>query len=77
MIEALGDTTTSSIPPQARVLNNADAAMVWLLNWSGDDKNVIAAKLGTMPSKVAGILSETTHVGSRDKATQMFPKRKE
>lgn len=76
MIEAIGDNTAQSIPPIARALNNADAAMVWLLNWSGDDNHVIAAKLGTMPSKVAGILSETTHVGSRDKAVQMFPKRK-
>lgn len=77
MIDALGDTSAQTIPPLARVLNTADAAMVWLLNWSGDDTRIIAAKLGTMPSKVDAILNEKTHVGSREKAIQMFPKRKE
>lgn len=74
MIDALDNTQPQQIPPLARVLNNADAAMVWLLNWSGDDRHVIAAKLGTMPSKVESILAENTHVGSRQAAIQMFPR---
>lgn len=77
MIDTIGDSYSQRIPPLARVLNNADAAMVWLLNWSGDDRHVIAAKLGTMPSKVEAILTENTHVGSREKAVQMFPRSKD
>ena len=77
MIDALGDKSTQTIPPVARALNNADAAMVWLLTWSGKDKLEIAAHLRTMPSKVAGILSEQTHVGSRDNASRMYPRSKD
>jgi hypothetical protein len=75
MIEAIGVSEQPTIPPLARALNNADAALVWLMNWSGDDRHVIAMKLGTMPSKVEAILTEKTHVGSRTKASQMFPER--
>ncbi len=76
MIEALSESRTPAIPPQMRVLNDSEAALVWMLSWGGDAKHVIAAKLGTMPSKVAGILSESTHVGSKESATKMMlPKR--
>jgi len=72
MIETTTDIRPGAIPLQQRVLNRTDAALVWVLKWSGDADHVIAAKLGTMPSKVANILSETTHVGSRDQATKMI-----
>ncbi|WP_299152871.1 hypothetical protein [uncultured Tateyamaria sp.] len=69
------DPTTSAQPgaiaPQFRALNTTDAALVWLLKWSGDADHVIAHKLGTMPTRVADILAENTHVGSRDRATKM------
>ncbi|MEL6450221.1 MAG: hypothetical protein AAFQ19_03100 [Pseudomonadota bacterium] len=60
-----------AIAPQHRVLNTTDAALVWVLKWSGDADHVIAHKLSTMPSRVADILAENTHVGSRDQATRM------
>lgn len=76
MMEVIGESRMPTIPQQARVLNNSEAALVWMLSWSGDPKHVIAAKLGTMPGKVAGILSETTHVGSKDHAKElMLPKK--
>lgn len=76
MMEVIGESRMPTIPPQARVLNDSEAALVWMLSWSGDAKHVIAAKLGTMPSKVNAILSETTHVGSKDHATKlMLPKK--
>ena len=69
------ETTTSiqfgAILPQQRVLNSTDAALVWVLKWSGDADHVIAAKLETLPSRVANILSESSHVGSRDQATEL------
>lgn len=71
MIETTTQVRPGTIPVQQRVLNPTDAALVWVLKWSGDADHVIAAKLGTMPSRVANILSETTHVGSRDQATKM------
>ena len=77
MIEMVGESQIPAIPPHTRVLNDSEAALVWMLSWSGDAKHVIAAKLGTMPSKVAGILAESTHVGSKDHATKlMLPKQK-
>lgn len=71
MIETTNGVQPSAIAPQYRVLNAADAALVWVLKWSGDADHVIANKLGTMPSKVADILAENTHVGSKDQATRM------
>lgn len=76
MIEATTESVMPALPPQARALNDTEAALVWMLSWSGDAKHVIAAKLGVMPSRVLGILNETTHVGSKDNATKlMLPKR--
>lgn len=75
MIEPTTQSIPGTIPPQFRVLNAADAALVWVLKWSGDAEHVIANKLSTMPSRVADVLSENTHVGSRDKATKMIASR--
>ncbi|WP_299047676.1 hypothetical protein [uncultured Tateyamaria sp.] len=71
MIETTNGVQPGAIAQQYRVLNAADAALVWVLKWSGDADHVIANKLGTMPSKVADILAENTHVGSKDQATKM------
>lgn len=71
MIEATTQRIPGAVPQQFRVLNASDAALVWVLKWSGDADYVIAQKLSTMPSRVADVLSENTHVGSRDKATRM------
>jgi|GEM_PF-2275563 len=72
MIEPTTNSIPGAVPPQYRVLNAADAAMVWVLKWSGNADHVIAHKLGTMPSRVTSILTEQTHVGSKDKATKMI-----
>jgi len=71
MIDPTTASIPGSVPQQFRVLNAADAALVWVLKWSGDADYVIANKLGTMPSRVSDVLSENTHVGSRDTATKM------
>lgn len=71
MIEPTTNAIPGAVAPQFRVLNAADAALVWVLKWSGDADHVIANKLSTMPSRVSDILSENTHVGSKDKATKM------
>jgi len=75
MIEPNTQAIPGAVAPQYRVLNAADAALVWVLNWSGDADYVIANKLGTMPSRVADILSEKTHIGSREQATRMVASR--
>ncbi|MEM6371379.1 MAG: hypothetical protein AAF727_01165 [Pseudomonadota bacterium] len=71
MIEPTTTHIPGSVPQQFRVLNAADAALVWVLKWSGDADHVIAHKLGTMPSRVSDVLAENTHVGSKDKASKM------
>lgn len=71
MIEPTTHHIPGTVPQQFRVLNAADAALVWVLKWSGDADHVIAHKLSTMPSRVTDVLSENTHVGSRDQATRM------
>lgn len=75
MIETTTGIQPGAIPPQFRVLNSADAALVWILKWSGDAEHVIANKLGTMPTRVADVLAENTHVGSRDQASKMIAHR--
>ncbi len=48
-----------------------EAIAVWLMHWSGDYSHIIAAKLGTNPGRVADVLTEKTHVGSRIKAFEL------
>lgn len=71
MIETTTGVRPGAIAQQYRVLSPADAALVWVLKWSGDANHVIANKLGTMPTRVADILAENTHVGSREQATKL------
>ncbi|WP_299592225.1 hypothetical protein [uncultured Tateyamaria sp.] len=71
MIETTTGVQPGAIAHQYRVLNPADAALVWVLKWSGDANHVIANQLGTMPTRVADILAENTHVGSKERATSM------
>jgi hypothetical protein len=73
MLEAMSASESGHIPFQARILNGNAAALVWKLSWDGAPKHIIAAKLGTMPSRVDGILAENTHVGSKQEAIKMFP----
>lgn len=71
MIEPTTEARPGAIAQQYRVLNAADAALVWVLKWSGDANHVIANKLGTMPTRVADILAENTHLGSKEQATKL------
>jgi|TARA_R110000850_G_scaffold99_74_gene736 transcriptional regulator len=48
-----------------------EAKKVWLLRWSGDKQHVIAARLGTNGGRVADVLTEKTHVGSKSAAHQL------
>ncbi|MEO0401295.1 MAG: hypothetical protein AAF214_02865 [Pseudomonadota bacterium] len=75
MIDATTGAQPGAISHEYRVLNHTDAALVWVLKWSGDANHVIAHKLGTMPTRVADILAENTHVGSRDQASKMVKQR--
>lgn len=77
MIDAMTGAQPGAIPHQYRVLNSADATLVWVLKWSGDANHVIANKLGTMPTRVADILAESTHVGSREQASKMMAHRRD
>ena len=72
MIEPTTQGIPGAVPPQYRVLNAADAALVWVLKWSGDADHGIAHKMGTMPSRISSVLSEQTHGGSKEKATKMI-----
>jgi len=45
-----------------------EAVAVWLMKWSGDYNQIIAAKFGTNQGRVAEILTEKEHLGSREKA---------
>jgi hypothetical protein len=75
MIEAMTGAQPGAIAHQYRVLNSADATLVWVLKWSGDADHVIAHKLSTMTSRVADILAENTHMGSREQASKMIAQR--
>ncbi|HIC15005.1 MAG TPA: hypothetical protein EYO83_07635 [Gemmatimonadetes bacterium] len=45
-----------------------EAVAVWLMKWAGDFNQIIAAKFGTNQGRIAEILTEKEHIGSREKA---------
>ena len=45
-----------------------EAVAVWLMKWSGDLNHIIAAKLGINQGRIAEVLTEKLHIGSREKA---------
>lgn len=45
-----------------------EAVAVWLMKWAGDFNQTIAAKFGTNQGRIAEILTEKDHLGSREKA---------
>ena len=49
-------------------LSFEEAIAVWLMKWSGDLNQTIAAKLGTNQGRVSEVLTEKEHIGSREKA---------
>ncbi len=49
-------------------LSFEEAVVVWLMRWAGDHSHIIAAKLGTNQGRIAEVLTEKLHIGSREKA---------
>jgi len=45
-----------------------EAIAVWLMKWSGDHNHIIAAKLGINQGRIAEVLTEKLHAGSRQGA---------
>jgi hypothetical protein len=45
-----------------------EAVAVWLMKWTGDYNHIIAAKLGINQGRIAEVLTEQDHIGSREKA---------
>lgn len=45
-----------------------EAVAVWLMKWAGDYNHIIAAKLGINQGRIAEVLTEKDHLGSREKA---------
>ena len=54
-------------------LSFREAIAVWLMKWSGDHNHIIAAKLGINQGRIAEVLTEKLHVGSRSKAFALTP----
>jgi hypothetical protein len=48
-----------------------EAIAVWLMKWSGDHNQIISAKFGTNQGRIAEILTEKAHIGSRDEAFKL------
>lgn len=48
-----------------------EAAYVWLRHWEGTIQSIIAAELGTNNGRIADVLNEKTHQGSKAKAHAM------
>ena len=49
-------------------LSPEEAVAVWLMKWSGDHTHIIAAKLGINQGRIAEVLTEKLHSGSRQEA---------
>lgn len=45
-----------------------EAVAVWLMKWTDELNHIIAAKLGINQGRIAEVLTEKLHVGSREKA---------
>ena len=48
-----------------------EAVAVWLMRWSGETNQIISARFGTNQGRVAEILTEKDHVGSKAKAFEL------
>ena len=48
------------------------AVDVWLLHWKGQKQQEIATHIGTNQLRVDAVLNERQHIGSRERARQIF-----
>ena len=56
------------IHAQRASLTFEEAVAVWLMRWRYETNQIIAAKFGTNQGRIAEILTEKEHLGSREKA---------
>lgn len=49
-------------------LSFEEAVAVWLMRWAGDHNHLIAAKMGINQGRIAEVLNEKLHLGSKEKA---------
>ena len=66
--EYLSSFELNPIAARRASLTFEEAVAVWLLKWAGDYNHIIAAKLGINQGRIAEVLTEKLHCGSREKA---------
>ncbi|MEJ6389885.1 hypothetical protein [Gymnodinialimonas ulvae] len=65
MTAPFGNFQLNEINVQRKGLSYVEAVAVWLMHWSGEKQHLIAAKFGTNPGRIADVLTEKKHEGSR------------
>lgn len=70
MKDLIGEIDLNPIKIVRKGLTYDEAVAVWLLHWSGDKQHTIAAKFGTNGGRIADVLTEKKHVGSRKEAAK-------
>ncbi|MAN14239.1 hypothetical protein [Alterinioella nitratireducens] len=68
MSDHFGNIELNSIQIVRKGLSFDEAVAVWLMHWSGVKQHVIAARFGTNGGRIADVLTEKKHVGSRQAA---------
>ncbi len=61
----------NEISARRKSLTFDEAVAVWLMKWAGDDNHIIAAKLGINQGRIAEVLTEKKHEGSKAHAFNM------
>ena len=64
----ISSTELNQIEARRASLSFEEAVVVWLLKWAGDYNHIIAAKLGINQGRIAEVLTEQDHIGSRERA---------
>lgn len=71
MNEYLSHLELNQIDVERSSLTFAEAIGVWLMRQSGSKQQRISARFGTNMGRVADVLTEKTHIGSRQKALDL------
>lgn len=66
-----GEIELNDIHVKRKGLTFIEAVYVWLMRWSGETQQDIAAQFGTNSGRIADILNEKTHEGSKAKAFEL------
>lgn len=67
----IGSFELNQIHARRASLTSEEAVAVWLMKWTGDHNHVIAAKLGINQGRIAEILTEKAHQGTRAAANEL------